>query len=151
MNSTILKAAAILQMALGAGLVYSAWYLSDLKAGYVGLADGIIFYSTPPSIILEVAVMLLGTFIFLFALIQREYDIRFSGYQITAGLVSAAVGGFLFWRAALTTYGEISPWYYSAYLPMALGLALVVIEVIQFRRADVPNSDATDRQERYYW
>jgi hypothetical protein len=139
-----------IQMVLSAGLVYCAWYLADIKAGSVPLSDGIIFYSRPPSISLEVAVLLLGIFIFLLALIQREYDIRFSGYQIMAGLASAVVGGVLFSRAALTTYGEISPWYYSAYLPLALGLAVLVIGFIQFRHAEALGDVKSDSPERLY-
>jgi hypothetical protein len=139
-----MKILSILQMIFGALAAFVAWALAQAKAGMMDVLtpglnpDGTIIIKTdspPPDSVFEFTLLFLGLAILVCGYLQLRKKQREAGIQLVSGIVISGIAGFLAVRAATTGYGEISAVYYLAYVPLALGVIVLIVGITQFIRA----------------
>jgi hypothetical protein len=125
-----MKALSIIQMFFGAMAGVDACYLGYYKAGIIHREPGTVF-SLPPNAILEYVLLGSGIVIMICALFQVKSHIKLSGWQTLLGAVLTLGALFFSIRAATLGHGEISALYYAVYGFLALGIAVVIVALVQ--------------------
>jgi hypothetical protein len=128
-----MKALSFLQMFFGALAGVDACYLGYYKAGVVLREPGTV-YSLPPNAILEYIILGCGAVILVCALFQVKSRIKLSGWQTLLGALLTLGALFFSIRAATLGHGEISALYYAVYGFLALGIAVVIVALVQLFR-----------------
>jgi hypothetical protein len=125
-----MKALSGLQMFFGALAGVDACFLGYYKAGIIHREPGTVF-SLPPNAILEYVLLGSGVVILVCALFQMKSHIKLSGCQTLFGAVLTLGALFFSIRAATLGHGEISALYYAVYGFLALGIAVVIVALVQ--------------------
>jgi hypothetical protein len=125
-----MKALSVIQMFFGALSGADACYLGYIKAGIIHQEPGTVF-SLPPNAILEYVLLGCGVVILGCAIFQMKSRIKLSGWQTLLGAVITLGALFFSVRAATLGHGEVSALYYTVYGFLALGIAVVILALVQ--------------------
>jgi hypothetical protein len=134
-----MKLLALLQVVLGGITTFAAKSLAEEKAHVLNPSPvpggGFWTDSPPPNRIFEFVLLFLGLAILTCGYFQRRKQAKGSAIQIINGLVISIVSGFLAIRAMARSYGEVSAVYYLAYIPLLIGLVVLVVGIRQLTHA----------------